>query len=177
MSAASRAEPRARGGAGACWLRCTAGVPAARPAARAAWAGPTLLQRSARRRQLGNELDVQPLRDPAGGGPARARASAARARRYAGAQRALSQALEISPQIRTCCSGRRRWRWSRTTGPRASVRHASLGTRAEARRPVPAQLDHRASPRSARDAAARHAQQRARLRGRAADRSEPGRSA
>jgi len=61
-------------------------------------AGPTLLQEVRQAGQLGNELDVQPLRDPQVE-DLRATATAAEARGdYAGAQRALAKAIELSPQ-------------------------------------------------------------------------------
>jgi hypothetical protein len=60
-------------------------------------AGPTLLQQVRAAGQVGNELDVQPLRDPQVE-DLRASATAAEARSdYPGAQRALAQALQISP--------------------------------------------------------------------------------
>jgi len=61
-------------------------------------AGPTLLQQVRASGKLGNELDVQPLRDPQVE-DLRNVATAAEARGdYQGAQRALASALEISPQ-------------------------------------------------------------------------------
>ena len=61
-------------------------------------AGPTLLQRVRTAGQLGNELDVQPLRDPQVE-DLRGAATAAEARGdYDGAQSALAKALELSPQ-------------------------------------------------------------------------------
>lgn len=61
-------------------------------------AGPALLQQVRAAGRLGNELDVQPLRDPQVE-DLRAVATAAESRGdYAGAQRALEKALEISPQ-------------------------------------------------------------------------------
>ena len=61
-------------------------------------AGPTLLQQVRTAGQLGNELDVQPLRDPQVA-DLRGAATAAEARGdYDGAQSALAKALELSPQ-------------------------------------------------------------------------------
>jgi hypothetical protein len=61
-------------------------------------AGPALLQEVRAAGKLGNELDVQPLRDPQVE-DLRAAATAAEARGdYAGADRSLAQALEISPK-------------------------------------------------------------------------------
>ena len=69
----------------------------ARPA-QAMAAGPVLLQQVRAAGQLGNELDVQPLRDPQVE-DLRAAATAAEARGdYPAAQRALDQALATSPQ-------------------------------------------------------------------------------
>ena len=60
--------------------------------------GPILLQQVRAAGQLGRELDVQALRDPQVE-DLRSAATAAEARGdYAGAQRALAKALEISPQ-------------------------------------------------------------------------------
>ena len=60
-------------------------------------AGPALLQQVRAAGRLGNELDVQPLRDPQVE-DLRAVATAAESRGdYAGAQRALAKALETSP--------------------------------------------------------------------------------
>ena len=68
------------------------------PAATRMGAGPALLQQVRSAGRLGNELDVQPLRDPQVE-DLRASATAAEARGdYAGAQRALASALVISPQ-------------------------------------------------------------------------------
>jgi hypothetical protein len=61
-------------------------------------AGPALLQQVRAAGEMGRELDVQPLRDPQVE-DLRASATAAEARGdYAGAQRALEQALQISPK-------------------------------------------------------------------------------
>jgi tetratricopeptide (TPR) repeat protein len=60
--------------------------------------GPMLLQQVRAAGELGRELDVQPLRDPQVE-DLRATATAAEAKGdYAGAQRALARALEISPK-------------------------------------------------------------------------------
>ena len=60
--------------------------------------GPSLLQEVRAAGQLGNELDVQPLRDPQVE-DLRAAATAAEARGdYAAARTALAQALQLSPQ-------------------------------------------------------------------------------
>jgi Flp pilus assembly protein TadD len=60
--------------------------------------GSALLQQVRSAGQVGNELDVQPLRDPQVE-DLRARATAAEARAdWASAQRALASALEITPQ-------------------------------------------------------------------------------
>jgi hypothetical protein len=60
-------------------------------------AGPALLQEVRAAGQLGNELDVQPLRDPQVE-DLRTAASAAEARGdYAAAQRALAEAIQLSP--------------------------------------------------------------------------------
>jgi len=68
------------------------------PAAVRMGAGPVLLQQVRDAGQLGNELDVQPLRDPQVA-DLRATATAAEARGdYAGAQQVLARALEISPR-------------------------------------------------------------------------------
>ena len=61
-------------------------------------AGPALLQQVRAAGRLGNELDVQPLRDPQVE-DLRAAATTAEARGdYAGASAALAKALQISPQ-------------------------------------------------------------------------------
>ena len=71
---------------------------AAHPVAPRMGAGPALLQEVRAAGKLGNELDVQPLRDPQVE-YLRTAASAAEARGdYAAAQRALSRALQTSPQ-------------------------------------------------------------------------------
>lgn len=60
--------------------------------------GPVLLQQVRAAGEMGRELDVQPLRDPQVE-DLRAIATAAEAKGdYAGAQRALARALEISPK-------------------------------------------------------------------------------
>jgi hypothetical protein len=75
-----------------------AGTAHGAPARARMGAGPALLQEVRAAGQLGNELDVQPLRDPQVE-DLRASASAAEARGdYAGAQGALAQAIRISPQ-------------------------------------------------------------------------------
>jgi hypothetical protein len=80
---------------------CSAGgaSPAKDAAARAHMGeGPVLLQQVRVAGEMGRELDVQPLRDPQVE-DLRAAATAAEARGdYAGAQRALASALEISPK-------------------------------------------------------------------------------
>jgi len=68
------------------------------PASARMGAGPVLLQQVRAAGAMGRELDVQPLRDPQVE-DLRASATAAEARGdYAGAQRALGQALQISPK-------------------------------------------------------------------------------
>jgi hypothetical protein len=81
---------------------CSAGGPAGgtrdAPANARMGAGPMLLQQVRAAGEMGRELDVQPLRDPQVE-DLRAAATAAEARGdYAGAQRALAQALQISPK-------------------------------------------------------------------------------
>ena len=76
---------------------CATSAPPPSPAARMA-SGATLLQQVRSAGKLGNELDVQPLRDPQVE-DLRGVAHAAEARGdYAGAQRAISQALQLSPE-------------------------------------------------------------------------------
>jgi tetratricopeptide (TPR) repeat protein len=68
------------------------------PPAKAMGAGPALLQEVRAAGKLGNELDVQPLRDPQVE-DLRAIATAAEAKGdYAGARNALARALELSPK-------------------------------------------------------------------------------
>jgi Flp pilus assembly protein TadD len=74
---------------------CASSAPRAQAAPRMA-SGAALLQQVRASGQLGNELDVQPLRDPQVE-DLRGSAHAAEARGdFAGAQRALSQALQVS---------------------------------------------------------------------------------
>jgi hypothetical protein len=76
----------------------TGGNVAHQPPAKVMGAGPVLLQEVRAAGALGNELDVQPLRDPQVE-DLRATASSAEAKGdYAGAQVALGRALEISPK-------------------------------------------------------------------------------
>ena len=76
---------------------CGAGPARTAPAATRMGEGPVLLQEVRAAGQLGNELDVQPLRDPQVE-DLRNAASAAEARGdYAGAQRAIAQAAQITP--------------------------------------------------------------------------------
>ena len=87
--------------AGACLLAACStngGNVAQEPPAKVMGAGPVLLQEVRAAGELGNELDVQPLRDPQVE-DLRAIARAAEAKGdYAGAQDALRRALEISPK-------------------------------------------------------------------------------
>jgi len=87
--------------AGACLLAACStngGNVAHEPLAKVMGAGPVLLQEVRAAGELGNELDVQPLRDPQVE-DLRAIARAAEAKGdYAGAQDALRRALEISPK-------------------------------------------------------------------------------
>ena len=76
---------------------CSAAPPRGHTAAPKMASGAVLLQQVRAAGQLGVELDVQPLRDPQVE-DLRAVASAAEARGdFAGAQRAISQALQITP--------------------------------------------------------------------------------
>ena len=78
-------------------VACSA-APATRPAAVKMASGGALLQQVRSAGRLGNELDVQPLRDPQVE-DLRGVATAAEARGdYAAAGRALSQALQITPE-------------------------------------------------------------------------------
>jgi hypothetical protein len=87
--------------AGACLLAACStggGKLAHQPPAKVMGAGPVLLQEVRAAGELGNELDVQPLRDPQVE-DLRATATSAEAKGdYAGARVALGRALEISPK-------------------------------------------------------------------------------
>ena len=158
-SDAVAAAPRALDAHGR--LRCFARVPGrlhvaapvpgradARRGHHAPAAAASLVQQVRAAGQLGDELDVQPLRDPQvedlrNQRHARPSSAAITPQRSA---RCSTRPCSLTPEIPTCCSGRPNWRWSRATGRRpSSWRRVPIDKGPKARRLVPAQLDRRAT--------------------------------